>query len=110
MEKRRFPRLDVNLPVSYHVQFQGPPDKSVCGKGFLANISLGGMFFKMPPPLSFTHGSIGDFTIEMGYTARLIGSRLKASARVVRIEPPKQNQPEYGVAVQFLSRFTIQLA
>lgn len=107
MEKRKYPRLDVNLPMGYLIH---SPDsgKSSAGMGVLKNISQGGMFFKCPPPLPIDEGDIRDFTIDTIPIMRHI-SRLKALGKVMRIEPPEENYFDFGIAVQFLSDLNIEL-
>jgi hypothetical protein len=111
MEKRKYPRLRVDLPAEYLIQL---PDsgESFAGRGVLENISQGGMLFKCPPPLPLDNGDIGKFTINtapvMRYTRYT--SRLEASGRVVRIETPKENTRDFfGIAVQFLSNLNVEI-
>jgi hypothetical protein len=108
MERRKFPRMVTNLPMEYHIHLRDSDEYST-GKGFLANISQGGMYFKCLPPLPLEDGNIGDFTIDLSSSPGVSNSRLKVSARVVRIEPPEENSLDFGIAVQFLSDLTIQL-
>lgn len=107
MEKRQYPRLDVDLPMVYLIH---SPDsgKSSAGMGVLKNISQGGMFFKCPPPLPIADGDIRDFTFD---TIPIMwhNSRLKALGKVVRIEPPEEHYFDFGIAVQFLSDLNIEL-
>jgi hypothetical protein len=107
MERRKYPREDVDLPMSYLIH---SPDsgKSSAGMGVLKNISKGGMFFKCRPPLAIDDGDIRDFTIDNIPIMRHI-SRLKALGKVVRIEPPEENYLDFGIAVQFLSALNIEL-
>jgi hypothetical protein len=107
MERRKFPRIFTNLPMGYHVHLLDSDEYST-GKGFLANISQGGFYFKCPP-LSLEDGNIGDFTIDLSSSSGLSNSRLKVSARVVRIEPPEKNSLDFGIAVQFLSDLKVEL-
>ena len=107
MEKREYPRLDVDLPMAYLIH---SPDsgKSSAAMAVLKNISKGGMLFKCPPPLPIEDGDIRDFNI---YTIPIMWhiSRLKALGKVVRIEPPEENYFDFGIAVQFLSDLNIRL-
>jgi hypothetical protein len=106
-EKRKYPRLDVDLSMAYLVH---SPDsgKSSAGMARLINISQGGMLFKCPPPLPIDDGDIRDFII---YTIPIMWhiSRLKALGKVVRLEPPEKNSFDFGIAVQFLSDLNVQL-
>lgn len=106
MERRKYPRLDVDLPMAYLTH---SPDsgKSSVGMGVLKNISQGGMFFKCPPPLPIDDGDIRDFTIDTIPIMWHI-SRLKALGKVVRIESPEENYFDFGIAVQFLSDLIIK--
>ncbi|MCX5887897.1 MAG: PilZ domain-containing protein [Deltaproteobacteria bacterium] len=106
MERRKYPRLDMDLPMAY--QIHSPDlDKSSAGMGALKNISQGGMFFKCPPPLPIDDGDIRDFTLDTIPIMRQI-SRLKALGKVVRIEPPEENSFDCGIAVQFLSDLKVE--
>ena len=107
MEKRKYPRLDVDLPMGYFIH-SPDSDKSSAGMGVLKNISQGGMFFKCPPPLPIDAGDIRDFIIATTPIMRHI-SRLKALGKVVRIEPSEGNQFDCGIAVQFLSDLNIEI-
>ena len=101
MERRKFPRTTLDLPVGYMIR---SPDsgESHAGMGVLKNFSQGGLFFKCIHRLPIENGDIRDFTIETipfeGYT-----SRIKALGKVVRIEPPEEDSVDFGIAVQFLS-------
>jgi hypothetical protein len=108
MEKRKFPRLAVSLPIQYHVR---SPDSGeyVGGKGMLKNISQGGMYFNCPPPLPLQDGDMGDFVIDTTASNIQYHPRMKVSGRVVRIESPGINSAEYGIAIQFLSVLTLEL-
>jgi hypothetical protein len=105
MERRKFPRINMELPIGYCFRLLFSHEAS-SGEGFLKNISQSGMYFKCPPPLSLEDGNIGDFTIETtpikGYT-----SRLKALGKIVRIESPKKCSGEFGMAVEFLSNIIV---
>ena len=108
MERRKFPRMFANMPMEYHIHLLDSDEYST-GKGFLANISQGGIYFKCPPPLSLEDGNIGDFTIDLSSSSGLSNSRLKVSARVARIEPPEKTSLDFGIAVQFLSDLKVEL-
>jgi hypothetical protein len=107
MENRKYPRLDVDLPMGYLIH---SPDsgKSFAGLGVLKNICQGGMFFKCPPPVPIDDGDIRNFTVDTIPIMRHV-SRLKALGKVVRIEPPEENSFDYGIAVQFLSDLNVEL-
>ena len=107
MERRKYPRLDVDMAMAYLIH---SPDsgKSSAGMGVLKNISQGGMFIKCPLPLPIDDGDIRDFIIDTMPIMQHI-SRLKALGKVVRIEPPEENSFDFGIAVQFLSDLNIEL-
>lgn len=107
MEQRKFPRLDVDLPMAYliHSPVSG---KSSAGMGVLKNISQGGMFFKCPPPLPIDDGDIRDFTFDTN-PIMWHNTRLKALGKVVRLEPPEENSFDFGIAIQFLSDLNVEL-
>jgi hypothetical protein len=106
MERRKFPRMVTNLPMEFYVHLLDS-NQYLAGKGFLANISQGGMYFKCPQPFPLEDGSIVDFTFDLSSSPGLNDSRLKVSARVVRIEPPEKNSLFFGIAIQFLSRLNV---
>ena len=107
MERRKHPRVRIDLPISYIIHL---PDsgKSFAGTGILKNISRGGMFLRCPPVLPLNDGDIGDFTIDTMPIYQHI-SRLQALGKVVRIELPQENFLEFGITVQFLSSLTVSL-
>jgi hypothetical protein len=106
MEKRKYPRSNVDLPVTYLIH---PPDadKPSAGRGVLKNICQGGMLVKCLPPLPIDNGDVRNFTIDTLPIMRTV-SRLKALGKVVRIEPPEENNFEYGIAIQFLSGLDVK--
>lgn len=102
MENRRFPRLAKCLPLEYSCRL--PDSGEVCsGKGFSQDISLGGIYFKCEKTrldcgllinliiTEIIHQPIGYETL-----------KFNVEGRVVRREPPRDQTPGYGVAVQFL--------
>jgi hypothetical protein len=106
MEKRKYPRLDMDLPMAYIIH---SPDsgKFSAGMGVLKNISQGGLFFKCPPPAPIDGGDIRDFTINIPIMRHT--HSLEALGKVVRIEPPEEKSFDLGIAVQFLSDLNIKL-
>ncbi len=107
MEKRKYPRLDMDLRMTYQIH-STDSGKFSSGLGVLKNICQGGMFFKCPPPLPIDGGDIRDFTVDTIPIMRRV-SRLKALGKVVRIEPPEENSSDFGIAVQFLSDLNVEL-
>jgi c-di-GMP-binding flagellar brake protein YcgR len=104
MNKRKHPRLPKSLPMEYQV---GPKKsaKSPQGQGVVGNISLGGMFFKCAGPLKLESGQTLEFTVAMACNPAAPGphetSFFKGQGTVVRIEPPEEGSPFFGIAVQF---------
>jgi hypothetical protein len=103
MERRRFPRLYLSLPMQYHV-FLPESEESVAGQGVLKNISLGGIFFQCEAPAALKKGRIVDFTLTaLPYNSDFpMTGHLRAQGLVVRVEPPPQESSYSGVAVEFL--------
>jgi hypothetical protein len=104
MERRKFARMYINLPMEYQIHLPDSGEFSA-GKGVLKNVSQGGMYFKCPSRLALKAGDLADFTIDttplMRYT-----SRLRASGKVVRTE---KDSFDFGIAVQFLSNLIVEL-
>ncbi|RJR47910.1 MAG: PilZ domain-containing protein [Deltaproteobacteria bacterium] len=104
MDKRKHPRLPKSLPMQYEA---GPKKsaRSPKGQGVVGNISLGGMFFKCAGPLKLESGQTLEFTVAMACNPAAPGphetSFFKGQGTVVRIEPPEEGSPFFGIAVQF---------
>ena len=109
MEKRRHPRLCVQLPIRFIVE-QPEMRDSQSGQGMLKNISYGGILFQVEPPLPVQPGNIREFsfflTPEKDQWRDL--THLHAQGLVLRIEPPDPNSSAYGVAVRFLSALRME--
>jgi hypothetical protein len=109
MDKRRHPRLHLQLPIRFIVS-QPETRESQNGEGKLKNISYGGILFQVEPPLPVQPGHIREFsfflTPENDRQPDL--AHLHAQGLVLRIDPPDPNSSAYGVAVQFLSALTMQ--
>ena len=109
MEKRRHPRLHLQLPIRFIVE---QPEKrdSQDGEGILKDISYGGILFTVEPPLPVQPGHIREFSFFL--TPEKAKHRdpehLHAQGLVLRIDPPDPNSSAYGVAVQFLSALTME--
>ena len=107
MDKRRHPRLHLQLPIRFIVR---QPETRDCqnGVGQLKNISYGGILFQVEPPLPVKPGHIREFsfflTPENDQQRNL--AHFHAQGQVLRIDPPDPNSAAYGVAVQFLSALT----
>jgi len=81
LEKRRFSRITVSLPVEYHTRLP-ETDTPFQGQGILRDISLGGTYFHVDPGTSFQPGE------------------------VIRFDPPEPHRPQAGVALNFLGGLT----
>ena len=107
MDKRRHPRLHLQLPIRFIVE-QPETRDSQAGHGMLKNISYGGILFQVEPPLPVKTGQIREFSFFLTpkeHQGRDL-THLQAQGMVLRIEPPDPNSSAYGVAVQFLSALT----
>ena len=106
MERRKYFRVNVDLPISYLIH---SPDsgKFFAGTGVLKNISPGGMFLKCPPTLLISDGDIRNFTIDTMLIMQH-SSRLKALGKVVRKELPKGSSFDFEIRVQFLSDLNVE--
>ena len=104
MERRRHPRLHLQLPIRFIVE-QPETRDSQSGQGMLKDISYGGILFQVEPPLPVQPGHVREFsfflTPENKKECDL--AHFQAQGLVLRIEPPDPNSSAYGVAVQFLS-------
>ena len=107
MDKRRHPRLHLQLPIRFIVE-QPETRDSQDGEGMLKDISYGGILFQVEPPLPVQPGHIREFsfflTPENAKQCDL--AHFHAQGLVLRIDPPDPNSSAYGVAVQFLSALT----
>jgi hypothetical protein len=111
MDKRRHPRLNLNVPIRFVVE---QPKKRDClaGQGLLKNISYGGVLFLVEPPLALRRGHVREFSFYLLPQIQPVCDLTHFQARglVLRIEPPAQNSSAYRVAVQFLSALSMQPA
>jgi c-di-GMP-binding flagellar brake protein YcgR len=103
MERRRFNRITVSLPVEYQTRLPDT-DAPFQGQGVLRDISLGGTFFHVDPGTSFQLGQILSLVISapLPYLEDSDISHLHATGEVVRFEPPGPNHSHAGVALNFL--------
>jgi c-di-GMP-binding flagellar brake protein YcgR len=103
MERRRFNRITVSLPVEYHTRMPDT-DAPFQGQGVIRDISLGGTYFHVDPDTSFQLGQVLSLTIfaPLPYLEASDISHLQATGEVVRFEPPTPNRPQAGVALNFL--------
>jgi hypothetical protein len=107
MDKRRHPRLHLQLPIRFIV---AQPETRDCqdGEGILKDISCGGILFQVEPPLPVEPGQIREFSFFLvpERVAQRDLAHFHAQGLVLRIDPPDPNHSAYGVAVQFLSALT----
>jgi c-di-GMP-binding flagellar brake protein YcgR len=103
MERRRFARLSVILPVKYTTAAaeSGEPYQ---GQGLTRDISLSGSYFHVDFPGPLQPGRVISLTIGASLPAldSPDTSHFQARGEVVRLEPPGSASPFYGVAVNFL--------
>jgi c-di-GMP-binding flagellar brake protein YcgR len=102
-ERRRFNRITVTLPVAYHTRLPDT-DAPFQGQGLLRDISLGGTYFHVDPGSYFQPGQILSLTVSapLLYLEDTDLSLLQATGEVIRFDPPTQNRPQAGVALNFL--------
>ena len=107
MEKRRHPRLHLQLPIRFIVEQPETQDYQD-GEGMLKDISHGGILFTVEPPLPVEPGQIREFSFFLTpeNVEPSAPAHLHAQGLVLRIDPPDPNTSAYGVAVQFLSALT----
>jgi hypothetical protein len=103
MENRRFPRLFVPLGVEYHTQLPESGELHQ-GQGVLRDISLSGSYFHVEPTAPLKLGQTLSLTIaaSLPHLDLHDTSHLKATGEVVRLDPPGEACPHYGVAIAFL--------
>jgi hypothetical protein len=103
LERRRFNRIFVSLPVEYHAHL--PEHDELCqGQGCLRDISLSGIYFHLDSDKTFQPGQIISLSIfaPLQYLGGSDISHLRATGEVIRFDPPEQNRPMAGVALNFL--------
>jgi hypothetical protein len=102
-ERRRSPRLYVNLPVKYRVILQEPANL-IASRACIKNISQGGAYLESDQPLRLSQGQVGHFTFSSLSSQEDFGAiYLAAKAIVRRIDRPHVNPLLFGVALEFLS-------
>jgi c-di-GMP-binding flagellar brake protein YcgR len=107
LERRRFSRIMVTLPVEYHTRLPDT-DTPFQGQGVLRDISLGGTYFHVDSDTSFQPGQIISLTVaaSLPYLEDTEFSHLQATGEVVRFDPPEPGRPQAGVALHFLGGLT----
>lgn len=107
MERRRFTRITVTLPVTYNTRLPDT-DTPFQGQGVIRDISLGGTYFHVDSGISFQPGQILSLTVSapLLYLDDPDLSHLQATGEVVRFDPPTPKRPQAGVALNFLGGLT----
>jgi hypothetical protein len=107
LERRRFNRITVTLPVAYHTRHPDT-DAPFQGQGVLRDISPAGTYFHVDPDTSFQPGQILSLTVTapLLYLEGTDLSHLQATGEVIRFDPPTPNCPRAGVALNFLGDLT----
>jgi c-di-GMP-binding flagellar brake protein YcgR len=103
MERRRFNRIMISLPVEFHTRLP-ETDAPFQGQGIIRDISLGGAFFHVEHGMPFQPGQILSLSIfaPLPYLEDSNISHLQATGEVVRYEPPAPESSRAGVALNFL--------
>jgi hypothetical protein len=103
LERRRFSRIFVSLPVEYLARL---PDSCTSrqGQGCIRDISLSGIYFHIDSDITFRQGQILSLSIfaPLQYLEGSDISHLRATGEVIRFDPPEPDQPLGGVALNFL--------
>lgn len=109
MDKRRHPRLYINLPIRFEVNQPEIQDVQT-GQGKLKNISYGGVLFQVQPPLPVQPGQVREFSFFLIPEKTKEGdlAHFRAKGLVLRIDPSDQNSSAHEVAVQFLSALKME--
>jgi hypothetical protein len=107
LERRRFNRITVTLPVTYHTRHPDT-DAPFQGQGLLRDISPVGSYFHVDPGSYFQPGQILSLTVTapLLYLEDTDLSHLQATGEVIRFDPPTPNRPQAGVALNFLGGLT----
>jgi c-di-GMP-binding flagellar brake protein YcgR len=111
LERRRFNRITVTLPVAYDTRLPDT-DAPIQGQGVLRDISLGGTYFHVDSDTSFQPGQILSLTVSapLLYLEDTCTSHLQATGEVIRFDPPAPNRPQAGVALNFLGGLSFSCA
>jgi hypothetical protein len=106
-ERRRFNRITVTLPVTYHSRHPDT-DTPFRGEGVLRDISPVGSYFHVDPDSYFQPGQILSLTVTapLLYLEDTNLSHLQATGEVIRFDPPTPHCPQAGVALNFLGGLT----
>jgi hypothetical protein len=105
MERRNYPRVNVDLPISYLIHSR--ESGNFCWHWRVKKISPGGMFLLCPPSLQISAGDIRNFTVDTMLIMQH-SFRVKVLGKVVRRQLPKENPFDYEIRVQFLSGLNVE--
>ena len=111
LERRRFHRLIIPLPVRYQT-FHPESGELHQGHGVIRDISLSGSYFHLDHAASFQPGQLLSLTIAAPLPFLDVEhfSHFTAQGEVVRLEPPGPSNPQYGVAIHFLENLSFAIA
>jgi len=110
MDKRRFYRIIILLPVRY--QIQSPEDGAWHkGQGTIKNISLSGCFFHPDQPVAVQPGQFLylSFTKALPFLDSDLNPPVTVTGIVVRLESPGIADSDNGVAVSFEENLSLAL-
>ncbi len=111
LERRRFSRLIIPLPVRYQT-FHPESGELHQGHGVIRDISLSGSFFHLDHEAPFQAGQLLSLTFAAPLPFMDIEhiANFTAQGTVIRLEPPGLSNPNYGVAVNFLENLSFARA
>jgi hypothetical protein len=104
-ERRRHQRFYTSIPIRYRVQIPGTHGVCWIGCGVLKNVSHGGVCFISTDTPPLEQDQIRDFFIvpdkrDLAFSKI---ANIRATSRVVRIDPQQTGTHDLGVALEFLS-------
>jgi hypothetical protein len=107
LERRRFSRFIVPLEVRYQAHHPESGDLHQ-GQGVIRDLSLTGGFFHLDHTPAFQPGQIVSLTIAAPLPVHNSNhiSHFAAQGEVIRLEPPDEANPSFGVAVSFLQNLS----
>ncbi len=104
MDRRLFPRFYASMPFEYQVQLHDS-DESLSDQAILKNISVSGLCFMSADPPLLKPGDIADFILKFrhSHSNPCINNEIRATGIVRRIEPPLEESPHFGIAIEFIT-------
>jgi hypothetical protein len=104
VDRREFPRVYQPLAFEYQARVHGS-DESISSRAFMINMSISGLYFLSETPPILKNDDIADFVFKFaaGRSSDLVPTEIRATGQVKRIEPPNEESPHFGVAVEFLT-------